>query len=159
MLEAGSEVISRRQGKSTYLDLEDPSEFKKLIKGENDELRFPGETGQVEKDVVVDFDYEIEETIKRGLMEGHSCQDITREITSLKLTENKTFTDCINSSMDMILKDISSEIEGKKGSQIVAVIKKKLQFWDEFFQKFCGGLEDETKALMSKIEVTGVSNI
>lgn len=135
------------------MQIEDISDFHNTLKGEKDDLIFPGETEEIKEIIAVDFDKEIKETILRGLMENHDCQDIIREITSLKLTENKTFVDCINSSMRVILKDIADSTEDKEGNEIVKVIKDKLEFWEEFFEKFCVSLEEETLVLVDSIEV------
>ena len=152
-VEIGKILESQRVSKDNPKQLEDISKFHKLLEEDDLEPKFAGEVEDDQDNQALDFDHEIDETIKRGLNEGHSCNDINREITSLKLTENKTFCDCINSSVPVILKDISDQIEGKDGADIVKNLKAKLNFWKDFFFKFCVAEEQEMVALLNNIEV------
>ena len=135
------------------ISIEYSPDFNKTLPIEKTDFVFGGENIEEAYSVEINFEAEVRDIVLRGLEENHSSHDITREIIGLRLSENKSFLDCVESGTRVIFECISKSLEDIDTAKYVDTLSKQVQFWKPFFTKVVIS-EEEHAVLFKCLEVT-----
>lgn len=132
--------------------VDDNKKFLELIATEDAEFVF--EKDDVEEDDAekqVSFEDEVKEMINRGIEDGQSVNDISRELNNLRMGENKSFFEVIEVGTSYILIIIAKKMEGIAASDYLQTLTNQIIHWKDFFKKFISN-EDELDVLLGSVE-------
>jgi len=100
------------------------------------------------------FAKEVEDTVKRGLLDNHSVDNIALEIQALKFAYDQTFLDCTNAALISLLKAIA-ESRGDTPQSLIAAINTTIKKWGPLLNKFLTTTEDQVESIYTLEEYCG----
>jgi len=89
------------------------------------------------------FAREVEDTVRRAVLEGHSIDNTALEVNALKFAYDQTFLDCANS----ILSSLLNLIGETKQTSVANAINPLLSKWGPLLSRFVDNDEDQTELI------------
>eukprot|EP00735_Rhodelphis_limneticus_P006512 TRINITY_DN18929_c0_g1::TRINITY_DN18929_c0_g1_i1::g.1421::m.1421 TRINITY_DN18929_c0_g1::TRINITY_DN18929_c0_g1_i1::g.1421 ORF type:complete len:682 (-),score=163.39,sp/Q54RF3/EI2BE_DICDI/35.78/1e-136,W2/PF02020.13/6.4e-22,Hexapep/PF00132.19/0.29,Hexapep/PF00132.19/0.059,Hexapep/PF00132.19/0.00016,Hexapep/PF00132.19/22,Hexapep/PF00132.19/0.00058,NTP_transferase/PF00483.18/2.8e-07,Hexapep_2/PF14602.1/0.011,Hexapep_2/PF14602.1/0.045,Hexapep_2/PF14602.1/0.31,NTP_transf_3/PF12804.2/0.022 TRINITY_DN189 len=99
-----------------------------------------GETG------INDFMKEATDTMRRGIREKISIDNLALEINGLKFAHNRTFNQCVEAILTVILDSVDTTVQPK---QFIVNVKTAIKTWHKLIRRFMFGEEDQVELILT----------
>jgi ADP-glucose pyrophosphorylase len=108
-----------------------------------DDFEFDFGQEEIENEGGLVFDSEVQATVCNAVANQYSIGEIVNEVTSLKLSMNKSMIECIKACTNSVMLLLSNQLAQADKSSIVKVMEDTLTYWKPLFRKFVTNEEEE----------------
>ncbi|KAL1503158.1 hypothetical protein AB1Y20_011217 [Prymnesium parvum] len=113
------------------------------------------DVNQVQVDEDAAFEEEVADTVRRGVENNHSVDNLALEVNGLKFAQNRSFADCIVAIVPALLEELP--LSGKSKKERLTEVKRCLNKWGALLKRFTQTRSDQVE-LMAVLAETAVAS-